>query len=376
MGAVAALSLADRGFRILLVDRKKPDLGPTGLGMDIQNVALSPRSRKRIEALASWPDEAAPYNKMKVWEERGVAALEFCVDAIENEALGWIVEKSPLTQKLWLALEDNPAIDIVFGSLETVHSKSTGVCMTLSEAPSTRHSADLLIAADGANSAVRRAMGIPSSIVPADQMAITTIVRASLAHQGTAWQRFLKDGPLALLPGRDPHLCSVVWSQSTARAEHLMALDDQMFADAVARASEFCLGSVQAVADRYVLPLRQQMASTAMPADRVLLIGDALRVVHPLAGLGVNLGFEDIEHLMLIPNRDLMNPSALKKFSRQRVLRSQIMVRALDALRRLYGAQDPLTGWLRNVGVAWVQQQRWLKKRLIMEATGIDSLTA
>ena len=111
------------------------------------------------------------------------------------------------------------------------------------------------------------------------------------------------------------------------------------------RASEGCLGDVQAVGPRQVFPLNQQLAATAYPNERVLLLGDALRVIHPLAGLGVNLGFEDLQEMLHVvkPGTDLGVSGLWDKFARQRLLRSELVLRSLDGLRRLYAQDDP--GW-------------------------------
>ena len=168
-----------------------------------------------------------------------------------------------------------------------------------------------------------------------------------------------------------------MWSQSERQATQCLTLSDSEFCLALTRASETCLGTILEAAPRQAFPLNQQLATTVNPHRRVLLLGDALRVVHPLAGLGVNLGFEDLHELLTIakPNVDLCRLGLWDKFARQRLLRSEIMLRSLDGLKRLYGNPNPWVGWLRNAGVDWFGRRRWLQRKAIEEATGLRHLS-
>jgi 2-octaprenylphenol hydroxylase len=157
-----------------------------------------------------------------------------------------------------------------------------------------------------------------------------------------------------------------------------MGLADADFCAVLTRASEGCLGQIQEAAPRQAFPLNQQLAATANPHQRVLLLGDALRVVHPLAGLGVNLGFEDLQELLSVMARgvDFNLPGQWDKFARQRLLRSEIMLRSLKGLKELYGNDNPWVGWLRNAGVGWFGRRQWLQRKAIEEATGLRNFSS
>ena len=395
VGATAALLLAKQGYKVTLIDRQAPQPGPVGLGMDIRNVALSPASAELLQSVGVWPEAfAAAYDSMKIWEQWGVNDLLFDAAEVDRPSLGWIVQVAPLLAGLWQQVQAQAGqIDVVLGQVQSI--KTPGPKTPLQDESKDQHSekvtlaiqqqddvkhvvVDLVIAADGAESVVRKSLGVPATLIPTGQMALTTIVRTENVHENTAWQRFLVDGPLALLPANDAHLCSVVWSQSEAACQRRLALSDAAFCRELEHAFERRLGQIQAVAQRQAFPLRQQLAQTAMPHPRVVLIGDALRVVHPLAGLGVNLGFEDIAELLKIihanPHFLLDDPSSgLNKFARQRHLRSESMLRALDGLKRLYAQDKPAISWLRNVGVGIFNNQAWLKRQVIREAMGLRS---
>ena len=114
----------------------------------------------------------------------------------------------------------------------------------------------------------------------------------SLPHENTAWQRFLPTGPLAFLPLADGS-CSIVWSADTEFAAELLALDDEVFSHQLAEAFEHRLGDVEMLSPRAGFPLMLANADS-YSTERVVLLGDAAHRVHPLAGQGVNLGFQDV----------------------------------------------------------------------------------
>ncbi len=110
------------------------------------------------------------------------------------------------------------------------------------------------------------------------------------------------------------------------------------------------------------------------PAPRVLLVGDAARVLHPLAGQGVNLGFEDLHEVLrvagVVPSKDLGDDALWSGFARRRRLRADVMVRAMDAFAAAYRISDPALNWLRNVAVDLLNAAPPLKRQLIREALG------
>ena len=375
VGAVAALALQQRGFAVTIIDRIKPMPGPHGLGMDIRNVALSRGSRELIESLITWPQQAGMFKTMHVWEQWGVNALNFDAAELGSDCLGWIAEVAPLLQALWQQLEANADIRVVLGDIQAVETDATGVMVTVAE--ETLH-ADFLFAADGARSAVRNLLEVATDIWPTGQSALTTVVETEHSHEHTAWQRFLVDGPLAFLPSKHEHYCSVVWSQSPASLETNLGLADDEFSHRLGAALENRLGRIVQVAQRLSFPLQQQLARSAQPRPRVLLIGDALRVVHPLAGLGVNLGLEDVSALLQRVDETTADiaPECFTKFARQRLLKSQLMLRIMAGLKTLYGQPAPLLSWIRNVGVGAVNQSDWLKRQIMIEALGGHEVVA
>ena len=167
VGAVTALALQQRGFDISLIDRERPVPGPQGLGMDIRNVALSRSSRRLIEGLVDWPEQAGEFKAMHVWEQWGVNSLHFDAADLRCDCLGWVAEVAPLLSVLWQKIEATPDIQTVFGEVESVCEQSDSVTLRLTDRSI---EADLLVASDGARSCVRNYLRVPTQIRPTAQV--------------------------------------------------------------------------------------------------------------------------------------------------------------------------------------------------------------
>jgi 2-octaprenyl-3-methyl-6-methoxy-1,4-benzoquinol hydroxylase/2-octaprenylphenol hydroxylase len=378
VGAAAALGVAARGRSVLLVELAEPAVQRASLGMDLRTLAVSPASQALLENLGVWNAlAAAPYRRMEVWEERGTRAMVFDAAEVSRAELGWIVESSPMVVALWEALRRSDNVVIRPGR---VLGLAVGTDVMNLDLEDGTVAARLVLAADGAASALRTRLGVAIESRDMEQVALATVIRTARPHEGVAYQRFLLDGPVALLPGVDPRLCSVVWSQSPERAQHRQALGDREFATELERAMQARLGAVEAVDRRMTFPLKQQLAATFNPLPRVLLVGDAARVVHPLAGLGANLGLEDVREVLavLAGIGSAGDPGAAglwRPFDRQRRIRARLMLGVMSALRRVYARGDPLSQWARNAGVGWLDRAAPVKRQIMMEAMGLGPVS-
>jgi len=379
IGATAALAIAGRGARVGLIDVRRPAPSLGAFDMDIRNIACSPASQALLAEVGVWDDlTPACYVRMDVWEERGTAALSFGADEADRAELGWILENSPTVTALWQRIEEHPRVEVRLGAVTAVDCAADRVVVSLQDQPVVGR---LLIGVDGARSAVRELVGAGTEVLATGQMALATLVRTELEHEGVALQRFLLDGPLALLPSREPRLSSVVWSQSPAEAERRQALPDARFCAEIEAAIEARLGRVTAVDARFTFPLAQHVVHDFNPEQRVLLLGDAARVLHPLAGLGANVGFEDVRDLLSVLGRlpDGADPGRAgiwRAFARKRRTRAQLMVAAMAGFRYAYAESTPALTWLRNSAVGWINATGTVKQQIIREALGLGPLAS
>ena len=376
VGCAAALGLHRLGYSVGLLERSAPKEMLGRLGFDPRMLALAPKWKPFLESFATsaWSHKGS-FDRLCAWEELGTAEVSFSAAEADVECLGFMASMSDLQTRLWSLIEDSD-INVFLGEeIEDINVDVDRVNVT----GSIDLSAELLIGADGASSKVRDLLHLDTSVRPTGQSAIVTVVEVSEHHKDTAYQRFLHDGPLALLPlasSDSHHYVSIVWSQSSAQADRRAALDEDAFCAELSEASERRLGEVLRCDDRYKLPLEQQVATSHAPGSRTLLLGDSARVIHPLAGQGANLGLEDVEALLDTLTDRPRDPGASdlwKTFSRTRLIRSKTMVAAMEIFRRVYAVDDPTFSWLRNVGVRFVDRADLVKQLFLREALG-DSL--
>jgi 2-octaprenylphenol hydroxylase len=383
VGSALALALEHSGLEILVVDGGPLSVKP----FDAQGAfeprvsALSAASQRILERLGVWDGIAArrasAYRDMQVWDGSGTGSVHFAAVSLHAETLGHIVENRVVQDALLERLHDSQVGLLGSARLEQLRRSGDGWLLTLADGRELR--APLLVAADGANSAVRRLAGCATREWDYLHHAIVTSVRCERPHQATAWQRFTDDGPLAFLPlsrQGDEHWCSIVWSTLPAEAERLMALDDEAFRHELGKAFEWRLGQVTAVDPRVCIPLRQRHAKRYVESG-LALIGDAAHSIHPLAGQGVNLGFLDAAVLAEVLQHALARGEqpndvrVLSRYERRRMPHNLAMMAAMEGFERLFQA-DPLPiRLLRNSGLNWVDELPDAKALFVRRALGL-----
>ncbi len=385
VGSTLALALEGSGLDILVLDAsplEAADFDPQG-GFEPRVSALSAASQRIFERLGAWPGMSArrvsPYTDMHVWDGSGTGQIHFSAETVHAEVLGHIVENRVVQDALLETMQRRGGQRLLGAArLERLERTPQGWQLTLDDGR--QLNAPLLVAADGANSAVRRLAGCETREWDYLHQAIVASVRCSEPHQRTAWQRFTDDGPLAFLPlerDGDQHWCSIVWSVTELEARRLMALEDAAFRAALGRAFEQRLGEVEEVDPRLCIPLRQRHAKRYVQPG-LALIGDAAHTIHPLAGQGVNLGLLDaavlaevIESAMARGERP-EDIRVLSRFERRRMPHNLAMMAAMEGFERLFQA-DPLPlRWLRNTGLKAVQALPEAKALFVRQALGLS----
>lgn len=346
VGASCALALAGAGLSVALVEGREP--APWQADQpDLRVFAFAADNVQLLQRLGVWESvvraRAHPYRRMQVWDAAGGDDLLFDADRFGRSELGWIVENGLLLDRLWAAL---PAAGVQVhcpARVEDMEQDEQGVRLRLDGGR--RIDAVLAVAADGASSTLRRLAGIEVDQHDYRQRGVVAYVDSALPNQATAWQRFLPGGPLALLPVAG-HRSSIVWTLPDADAERALLLDDATFERELTRASGGRLGALALASKRAAFPLRRQLVRCYV-AGRVLALGDAAHVVHPLAGQGVNLGLRDVSALQrtLAPSaqrrgQPRLSPQRLQRWARERRSDNTIAAYGFDAINRLFSNDE------------------------------------
>jgi ubiquinone biosynthesis UbiH/UbiF/VisC/COQ6 family hydroxylase len=375
VGAASALALAAGGRRVALVDRSRPESGRDDAPLDSRVVAVSPGSRRLLEALGAWDhvrtERIAPYTDMRVLA--GAGEVRFRAAEHGLTALGWIVELAELDAALWQSVEAVRRVEPVAPA--DVERIAIDGDARVELADGAALAAGLLIGADGANSRVRAAAGIDAISHYYNQRAIVAHLDTERPNPGTAWQRFTDLGPMALLPLPGDR-SSLVWSVPESDARRLLAMSDAAFIEALAEhGRDLPFGACTAATRRHALPLVRRQ-SRPLAAGRVALVGDAARSVHPLAGQGLNLGLGDVAALVdaLADVRPGDDPDrALARYARRRYSDSVLVAGGIHAINeaRSLGGLGPIA---LGAGFAAMRIARPARDLFVRRACGLDEV--
>jgi 2-polyprenylphenol 6-hydroxylase len=377
VGAALALALAREGFDVALVESRAPARWRNDDEIDLRVVALAASSISLFGRLDVWKSiarsRACDYRRMHVWDALAPGALTFDAADEGESSLGAIVENRLIQSILWQAIERDSRIalhcPVRVASTEMGDDRRTLVFED-GEALSTR----LVVAADGADSALRTMLGVATHDRDYIQRAIVAHVSTQHAHEFTAWQRFLSDATIAFLPLADGR-SSIVWSVPNTEADRLLALDDSAFCAELGAAFDVRLGAITSTTPRASFPLRLRLAERYC-APRFALIGDAAHVVHPLAGQGVNLGLRDVDELCAVlidaraAKRDIASQTVLRKYERRRRSDNALAANAFDGIHRVFGSRAMPVAALRGAGLAIVDRVSPLKRLFARHAAG------
>ena len=384
-GKTLALSLAQAGVRVALVERQRPETLAQQKA-DGRTTAIAAGPRATFERLGLWPDlerDAGAIWDIRVTDRASTLYLHFDHSAIGGEPMGHVLENCRLRRVLLdgiMCVGDNLAC--YWGtSLAGFAADRRAARLSLDDGRTIQ--AALTVGADGRGSALRRMAGIGVRASDYGQTAIVCTAYHDRPHGGIAHERFLKAGPFAILPMANAedgsHRSSIVWTQQRALGEHLLAMSTLAFEAAHARAFGDFLGEVRVPGVRWGYPLSLTLVSR-LTGPRLVLLGDAAHGIHPIAGQGFNVSVRDIEALSRVVTADLgqgQDPGGrtpLNAYARRRWPDILAMAAATDGLNRLFGSDLPPVALARRLGLAAVHRMSPLKRQFQRHAMGIAPL--
>ncbi len=378
-GGMAGLSLgcalAGAGVEVALVDREAPE-ALTDPGFDGRVSSIAHGSQRALAAIGVWDalaDHAQPILEIRVSDGESPLFLHYDHRDVGEAPVGHIVENRRIRRALFAAAARLDRLRVLAPRrVVALERGAGGVDARLDGGGRVR--ARLAVAADGRNSAVRRAAGIPVTAWRYRQTGIVCTVAHERPHRGIAHERFLPAGPFAILPMTGDR-SSLVWTERADLAPAIVALDEAEFrAEMADRFGDF-LGRLEVIGPRWSYPLSLLHAERYV-ARRLALVGDAAHAIHPIAGQGLNLGLRDVAALaeVLIDARrlglDLGAGDVLARYQRWRRFDTLVLVAVTDGLNRLVSNDVAPLRLARDLGLAAVNRVTPLKRLFMRHAMG------
>lgn len=374
VGLASAIALKQSGRSVVLIAQSLDEMQAAqapelAAELDLRVYALAPDVLDYLHALGCAlraQPRCQPYQRMHVADQDERVHIVFDSAEYAWPDLGCIVEHQLLQRLLWqqlLALD----ITVVPMQAQRVERAEAGV-LVHGENETVR--AHWLIDATGAQSSLRGQLGIDSRVHDYQQAAIVAHLKTDLPAPATAWQRFVPEGTIALLPMADQNY-ALVYSALNARAEALMAMEDEAFTSELLAQFGSALTKAHLLGPRRKIPLRRLLAQRYQE-DCMILIGDSAHQIHPLAGQGLNLGMRDVQCLL----RELGElpvaqfPRAVARFARERKSENAITVLAVESLQKLFLPSSGPLALVRRLGLGGVQRITAIKRLFAELATG------
>jgi 2-octaprenyl-6-methoxyphenol hydroxylase len=360
VGASLGVALAPLGLRIVLIESVPHDAAAQP-SFDERTTALSNGSRRILETLGVWQELAAgasPIAKIHVSDKGrfGFARLDAAEQGLA--ALGHVIPNRALGRALWSRLAGCSNVQVLCPAkvVDVALQEASVALRAESQQPPLIVKARLAVAADGAGSALRTAAGMAADSRDYRQTALITTVLPQRFHNQVAYERFTPSGPLALLPLSDGR-CTLVLTLNTEDAAQVLAMNDAQFIAELQRRFGFRLGRFLQVGRRSSYPLSITRAER-LSAGRCVVIGNAAQSLHPVAGMGFNLGLRDVASLAeLIAERigsesfDPASTELLAEYDAWRAADRRGVIAFTDGLVRAFSNPLAALSVLRNVGL-------------------------
>ncbi len=356
VGSSLALALAPLGLRVAIVEVVSR-AAASQPSFDDRSTALSRSTQRMFEAMGLWGDilaAATPITHIHI-SDRGRFGFAH-IDAQEQgvEALGYVVINRVLGGVLQGSLDDAANLDVLCPArIVAAKLGPDEAVVTVDEDGAQRDlTCELLVAADGSNSAARSMVGITADQVSYGQRAVIGNLLPELPMQSQAYERFTENGPLAILPVADGR-AGFVWNVQERDAEHVLSLGDEEFLAELQVTFGNRLGIFSRVGKRASYPLSLSKA-LRLTAQRAVLVGNSARGLHPAAAQGFNLGLRDVAALCdcIADSRDdVGDAELLSRYAKWRRADQKKLVRFTDGLVHLFGHPAGPVKSLRNLGM-------------------------
>lgn len=379
-GGLTGLALANAigsvGYRVLVIERA-PLARLVSVPYDGRVTAVARGSRRFLARISAWEamaEAAEPIRDIVVREGFSPIQVHYDHREVGDEPLGHIVENRVIRTALLRRAQALPSVTLA-APAEVAGLERTATRAEVRLADGRLVLAPLVALCEGRQSSTRKQAGIEAREWSYGQTGIVCTIRHTAPHGGLAVERFFPDGPFARLPMTD-NRCSIVWALENDLAKTVLALDDNGFLGEIADRFGDDLGQLALEGPRWAYPLALVMADR-YTAARLVLVGDAARGIHPIAGQGWNLALRDVAAVSeIVVDRlrlglDPGDAPTLERYAAWRRFDSMALVAVTDGINRLFGNDMLPIRLARESGLALVDRVPPVKRFFMRHAMGL-----
>lgn len=381
VGTSLVVALQNQGIKIAVLESHLPAVA-TQPKKDTRPLSLSYSSKVILQTLGVWPalqDLACPIETVHVSDEGALGAVHFSAAEQRVDALGYVVPFGDLQRALYHHAAAQPHADIIpINQLCAIHCAATGCSVNVNTAHGERDiKASLVIGADGTHSTTRQLLKIPTAHADHDEIALTAALHLQHEHNHGAFERFTRQGTLALLPMLNRTRYRFVWSMHKNMAADVAQWQDEQLITHLQNSFVDRIPVIEKIERGAQFPLQTIIAQEQIRSGFVLL-GNAAHTLYPLAAQGFNLGLRDVAALaeVLVNARHDVKScgdlAVLQNYFAWRESDQKRVAGLTSGISNLFGVHMPLLKSVRGLGLLATDLILPLKKRLAKRLMGLS----
>lgn len=372
VGTPLSIMLANQGWSVALFEQQSNattepgSRGYTALSASTVSILV----QQRLWQQAS--EDACAIKRVHVSHKGYFGSTQIDGERHQVDALGYVVDNARFLASFQSLLAHSSVHRFSASTVERVEYETASAKVHFVQAGDQQTlQTRLVIAVDGVSSKLREAAGIATDHTDYDQVGILGVVSLNQPHNNVAYERFTPSGPLALLP-RPDNTASFVYCINPDMQDGMRVLSDEDFLEKLQEAFGYRLGKFQSVGKRNYVPL-VRIEARQQVGQRLVLMGNALRLLHPVAGQGYNLAIRDVEGLLANLsdiNIDPGNSALLQQFAESRNKDHQQVVRMTDLLARTFRGSASIPAHMRALGLLGLDRIPPLRDQFTQKSMG------
>ncbi|MEE9446389.1 MAG: 2-octaprenyl-6-methoxyphenyl hydroxylase [Arenicellales bacterium] len=380
-GASLAVALAGTAYKVAVIEPFEFDASAQP-SYDERTIALTYSAKHIFTQIGVWDEpleqSACALKSIHISNKGHFGITNLSHKDVGMPALGYVIPTRAIGQSLMKAMQsaENVSFFCPFEAQQVnVESDTAHIQIKATDGAPQTLSAKLVVIADGGRSSILKDLGFNLETKPYAQSALLSIVSSNLPHKNNAFERFVNDGPLALLPMNDQRY-AVVWTLSPDDLNRISALSDDDYITELQSTFGMRAGILSLPTPRKSYPLSKNILNRCYQPN-ILALGNAAHTVHPVAGQGFNLGLRDVAALVEVLSaedntKNIGSEAFLKAYSEQRESDTKRVGQFTDGLLKVFASDSALIKLGRNVGLSAIEKLPFIKRALLKRTMGIS----